>query len=183
MAFGGPKTVHTAELAVVDGVVQPDPEADVLSIAVVERHRASGAIGKGFVSGLGLRGGAVACTVNHDSHNLFVVGDTHAAMAVAANALVGAEGGYCAVVGAVVRALVPLPIAGLLSDRPLAEVADGLDELERVLIEELGCALPYRPVYALNFLCLPNIPDVGMTDQGIIETASMGLLSAVVDRC
>ena len=136
---------------------------------------------QGFVSGLGLRGGAVACTVNHDSHNLFVVGDPHEAMAVAANALAEAQGGYCVVVGTEVRALVPLPIAGLLSDRPLAEVAAGLDDVERVLIEEPGLQRPpYRPIYALNFLCLPNIPDVGVTDQGVIETATMELLSTVV---
>ncbi len=180
VVFGGPKTMHTAQLTVEGGVVQPDAAADIASIAVIERHRQSGAIGRGFVSGLGISGGAVACTVSHDSHNLFVVGDSHEAMAVAANALVEAQGGYCVVVGTEVRALVPLPIAGLLSDRPLAEVASGLDDVERVLIEELGCALPYRPIYALNFLCLPNIPDVGVTDQGVIETATMELLSTVV---
>jgi adenine deaminase len=180
VAFGGPKTMHTASLRVEDGVVQPDASADIASIAVIERHRGSGAVGRGFVSGLGLRGGAVACTVNHDSHNLFVVGDSHEAMAVAANALTEAQGGYCVVVGTDVRALVPLPIAGLLSDRPLAEVANGLDHVERALIDELGCRLPYRPIYALNFLCLPNIPDVGVTDQGVIETATMELLSTIV---
>jgi adenine deaminase len=168
VAFGGPKTMHVAELPVIDGIVAPDAAADVLSIAVIERHRASG---------------AVACTVNHDSHNLFVVGDSHESMAVAANALAGAQGGYCAVVGHEVRAMVALPIAGLLSDRPSTEVADGLDEVERVLVDELGCTLHYRPIYALNFLCLPNIPDVGVTDRGIVETATMRLLSTVVDRC
>jgi adenine deaminase len=183
VAFGGPKTMHTTELGVVDGIVRPDPDADVASIAVIERHRRSGAIGKGFVSGLGIRGGAVASTVNHDSHNVFVVGDSHASMAIAANALAEAQGGYCVVVGDQVRAVVPLPIAGLLSDRPLAEVAEGLDQVERALLDELGCGVPYHPVYALNFLCLPNIPDVGVTDQGLIETASMELLSTVVDRC
>ena len=172
--------MHTAQLRVEAGIVQPDAAADIASIAVIERHLNSGAIGRGFVGGLGIRGGAVACTVSHDSHNLFVVGDSHEAMAVAANALVEAQGGYCVVVGTEVRALVPLPIAGLLSDRPLAEVANGLDDVERALIDELGCTLPYRPIYALNFLCLPNIPDVGVTDQGVIETATMELLSTVV---
>jgi adenine deaminase len=180
VVFGGPKTMHTAPVRVDAGILQPDASADIASIAVIERHVNSGTIGKGFVSGLGIRGGAVACTVNHDSHNLVVVGDSHEAMAVAANALVEAEGGYCVVVGTEVRALVPLPIAGLLSDRPLAEVATGLDEVERALIDELGCTLSYRPIYALNFLCLPNIPDVGVTDRGVIETATMELLSTVV---
>ncbi len=172
--------MHTADLSVVDGVVQPSAAADVASIAVIERHRCTRAIGKGFVSGLGISGGAVACTVNHDSHNLFVIGDSFDSMATAANAVAAAEGGYCVVVGSEVRALVALPIAGLLSDRPLAEVGAGLDEIERVLVDELGCTVPYRPIYALNFLCLPNIPDVGVTDQGIIETATMELLPTIV---
>lgn len=171
--FGGPKTMRTAELAVSEGIVNADPAKDIAYIAVMERHRASGAIGRGFVGGLGIRGGAVACTVNHDSHNIFAVGDNHESMAIAANALADAGGGYGAVVGTEVRALAPLPIAGLLSEATLDELADQLDAVERVLLDELGCSVRYRPLYALNFLCLPNIPDVGVTDQGIIDTASM----------
>ncbi len=177
--FGGPKTLRTAALTVSDGIVQPDPSQDVLSIAVVERHTGNGATGRGFVGGLGISGGAVACTVNHDSHNIFVVGDSHESMAVAANAVAAAGGGYCAVVGSEVRAITPLPIAGLLSEASLDELADGLDAVEAVLLDELGCTVPYRPLYALNFLCLPNIPDVGVTDQGIIETSSMTVLPAL----
>lgn len=89
---------------------------------MLERHQLSGAVGCGFVAGLGIKGGAVACTVNHDSHNIFTVGDNHESMAVAANALAEAGGGYCAVVGTEVRALAALPIAGLLSDQPLAPI-------------------------------------------------------------
>jgi adenine deaminase len=118
--------------------------------------------------------------VNHDSQNIFVVGDDHEAMAVAANAVAEAGGGYAAVVGhgaeAAVRAVVGLPIAGLLSDRPLQEVGAGLAEVERVLVEDLGCAIAYRPIYALNFLCLPNIPDVGVTDHGIVDTCTMAIV-------
>jgi adenine deaminase len=180
VVFGGPKTMRQATLDVLDGVVEPDTSIDVVSIAVLERHRATGIIGTGFVGGLGIRGGAVACTVNHDSHNLFVVGDSRESMAIAANALAAAGGGYCVVVGTQVRALVPLPVAGLLSLRPLAEVADGLDEVERLLVDELAMSIPYRPIYALNFLCLPNIPNVGVTDRGIIETATMSLVPTVL---
>ncbi len=174
--FGGPKTMRTAELRVVDGVVQPDIENDVISIAVLERHHRTGSIGRGFVGGLGIRGGAVACTVNHDSHNIFAVGDSHDDMALAANTLADVGGGYCAVVDGEVRAVLALPIAGLLSDRPLAEVGSGLTDLERVIVEELHCSITYRPVYALNFLCLPNIPDVGVTDKGIVHTNTMSLV-------
>ncbi len=178
--FGGPKTSYQAELPVVDGVVMPDASIDVAAIAVLERHRASGRVGRGFVGGLGIRGGAVASTINHDSHNIFVVGDSHESMAVAAQAIADVGGGYCAVVGTEVAALVALPIAGLLSLAPLAELAAGLDEVERVLVEQLGCSITYRPLYTLNFLCLPNIPDVGFTDRGIIETAAMTIMPAVV---
>ncbi len=178
--FGGPKTSYQADLPVIDGVVMPDASIDVAAIAVLERHRASGRIGQGFVGGLGIRGGAVASTINHDSHNIFVVGDSHESMAVAAQAIADAGGGYCAVVGTEVAALVALPVAGLLSLAPLAELASGLDDVERVLVEQLGCSITYRPLYALNFLCLPNIPDVGFTDRGIIVTAAMTVMPAVV---
>lgn len=178
--FGGPKTMHQAELLATGGVVAGDPDQDIACIAVLERHRASGAVGRGFVAGLGIRGGAVACTVNHDSHNIVVVGDAHASMAIAVNALAAAGGGYCAVVGSDVRALAALPVAGLLSEVGLDELADGLDDVERVLLEELQCSIPYRPLYALNFLCLPNIPEVGVTDQGIVLTATMTHVPSVV---
>jgi adenine deaminase len=178
--FGGPKTMREAHVPVVNGRAMPDVASDVLSIAVVERHRGTGAIGRGFVGGLGIAGGAVASSVNHDSHNIFVVGDSHDDMALAANSVAAAGGGYCAVVDGAVRELVPLPIAGLLSDQPLADVASGLAAIEKILVEELGCSIVYRPMYALNFLCLPNIPNVGVTDQGIIDTESMTLVASVL---
>lgn len=179
--FGGPKTRRTAVLAVRDdGVVAADVGQDVLSIAVLERHRATGRIGRGFVGGLGIRGGAVACSVNHDSHNIFVVGDSHESMAVAANAIADAGGGYVAVVGTEVRAILELPIAGLMSERPLAEIGAALAAVERVVIDELHCSITYRPMYALNFLCLPNIPEAGFTDMGIIDTTLMELVPTLV---
>ncbi len=177
--FGAPKTRREAQLEVIDGLVEPDVEQDVLSIAVLERHRATGRIGRGFVGGLGIRGGAVACSVNHDSHNIFVVGDSRESMAVAANAIAEAGGGYVAVVGTTVRAILELPIAGLMTDRPLAEVGPALEAVERVLIDELNCSIPYRPIYALNFLCLPNIPEAGVTDMGIVDTTTMELVATV----
>ncbi|MCY3807132.1 MAG: amidohydrolase family protein [bacterium] len=176
VAFGAPKTMHRVQLRARDGVVGPDSAADAAAIAVLERHHRTGNIGKGFVTGLGIRGGAVASTVNHDSHNVVVIGDSHASMAAAAGAVIEAQGGYAVAVGTEVAAVVPLPIAGLLSPEPLEAVGERLAAVERVLIEELGCSIGYRPVYALNFLCLPNIPDVGFTDRGIIETATMEIV-------
>jgi adenine deaminase len=178
--FGGPKTMRVATLPVVDGVVVPDPGADVDRMAVVERHSGAGAVGRCFIGGLGIRGGAFASTVNHDSHNIVVYGDDPDDMALAANTLAEAGGGYCTVSGGRVLARLALPIAGLMSDRPLAEVAADLEAVERTLIEDLGCTVPYRPVYALNFMCLPNIPLVGVTDQGIIETGTFSIVPPLV---
>ena len=176
VAFGAPKTMHRVQLHVRGGAVHPDGPADVAGISVLERHHGTGNIGKGFVTGLGIRGGAVASTVNHDSHNVVVVGDSYASMAVAARAVIEAQGGYAAAVGTEVAAVVPLPIAGLLSPEPLEVVGEQLAAVERVLIDQLGCSIGYRPIYALNFLCLPNIPDVGFTDRGIILTETMEIV-------
>ena len=178
--FGGPKMMRRVELVATGGIVLPDSDQDIAGIAVLERHKGTAAVGLGFVAGLGITGGAVACTVNHDSHNIFVVGDDHRSMAAAVEALALAGGGYCAVVGTEVRALLALPIAGLLSEEPLDVVADGLEAVERVLLDELGCSITDHPLYALNFLCLPNIPDVGVTDKGIVETAAMRIVPTVV---
>ncbi len=174
--FGGPKTMRTATLPVVAGVVAPDADGEVARMAVVERYSGDGVSGRCFIGGLGVRGGAFASTVNHDSHNIVVYGDDPDDMALAANTLAAAGGGYCTVAGGRVLALLALPIAGLLSDRPLAEVAADLEAVERSLVADLGCTLPYRPVYALNFMCLPNIPLVGVTDRGIVETGTFALV-------
>ncbi len=176
--FGGPKTMRIASLPVVDGVVGPGDGA--VRMAVVERHSGAGRTARCFVGGLGIVGGAFASTVNHDAHNIVVYGDDPADMALAANTLAAAGGGYCTVSGGRVLSLLALPIAGLLSDRPLAEVAADLEAVERSLVEDLSCTLPSRPVYALNFMCLPNIPLVGVTDHGIVETRSFALLPAVL---
>ena len=176
VAFGAPKTMHKVLLTARDGVIHPDGAAGIAGIAVLERHHGTGNIGKGFVTGLGIRGGAVASTVNHDSHNVVVVGDSHRSMAVAAGAVIEAQGGYAVAVGDEVAAVVPLPIAGLLSPEPLTVVGEQLAAVERVLIDQLGCSIGYRPIYALNFLCLPNIPEVGFTDRGIILTETMEIV-------
>ena len=180
VAFAAPKTMQQVRLTVRDGVIHPDGAADIAGIAVLERHHGTGNIGKGFVTGLGIRGGAVASTVNHDSHNVVVVGDSHRSMAAAAGAVIEAQGGYAVAVGDEVAAVVPLPIAGLLSPEPLAVVGEQLAAVERVLIDQLGCSIGYRPIYALNFLCLPNIPEVGFTDRGIILTETMEIVGPLV---
>ena len=156
-----------AELPVRDDAIMPDPTRDIAKLAVIERHHASGRIGLGFVRGLGLVRGALASTVAHDSHNLLVAGTSDAAMLRAARALIDAGGGQCVATDSEVRALLPLPIGGLMSDRPLAEVAQGVRALHKAA-RDLGSTLD-DPLMALSFLALPVIPRLKLTDRGLVD--------------
>jgi adenine deaminase len=117
---------HTLQPTVKKGCVEADPERDLLKLAVVERHKASGRVGLGLVSGFGLKKGALGTSVAHDSHNLIIVGTNDADMLKAAKELKRMGGGYIAVAGGKVAAALPLPIAGLMSDKPAEEVAEAL---------------------------------------------------------
>ena len=136
-----PNRAIRLDLPVRGGRFSPSADHDVARVAVVERHRASGRIGHGFVTGLRLRAPcALASTVAHDSHNLLVVGTDPAAMAAAANELAKVGGGVCVVQGDEVRALLPLPIAGLISAHPAETVAEEAEGVHRAL-RECGCTL------------------------------------------
>jgi adenine deaminase len=151
-----------------DGLAVADPSRDLVKLAVIERHgRTKPAnVGLGFLRGLGLRKGALASSVAHDSHNLIVAGVTDADMAFAANALRGG-GGQVAVSGGRVLARLPLPVAGLLSLAGAAEVARQEREL-RSAAAGLGCPLA-SPFMALSFLALPVIPALKLTDRGLVD--------------
>ena len=159
--------VGEAWLKVVNGLVQPSPEDDVLQLAVVERHGKGGGVGLGFVSGLGLRRGAVATTYAHDSHNIVVVGASWGDMALAVRRLEELQGGVAVVVEGRVAAEVRLEVAGLMSYAPLSEVARGLENVEEAL-RRLGCKLT-RPLQALSFTALPVIPKLKLTDKGLVD--------------
>ncbi|MEA1871467.1 MAG: adenine deaminase, partial [Candidatus Bipolaricaulota bacterium] len=133
-----------------------DLDQDLLKLAVVERHRGTGNIGLGLVQGFGLKRGALASTVAHDSHNVVVVGTNDADMRAAVAALVDMGGGQVVVEDGQVLASLPLHIAGLISDRPLAEVVEKAHELDRAA-RSLGCVLP-AAFMTLSFLALPMIP-------------------------
>lgn len=167
-----------AELSVRDGAVMPDPARDIAKLAVIERHHGSGRVGLGFVRGLGLREGALASTVAHDSHNLMVAGVSDAAMLRAAREVIAAGGGQCAATDAEVRALLPLPIAGLMSDRPLTEVAAVVRRLQDAA-RELGSRLD-DPLMALSFLALPVIPSLKLTDRGLVDVEAFGFVDLKV---
>lgn len=152
-----------------DGFATADASRDLAKVAVVERHRGTGRIGLGFVTGFGLRRGALASTHAHDAHNLVVVGVDDDDMALAANRLAEIGGGQVAVAGGKVLAEVPCPIGGLLSDLPAEDVAAAVEYLEEVAAHDLGATLP-APVMAMSFLALSVVPELKITDLGLVDT-------------
>jgi adenine deaminase len=152
-----------------EGMVVSDPRRDILKLAVVERHRGTGRIGLGFVQGFGLKAGALASSVSHDSHNIIAVGCDDGDLFAAVKAVEEVNGGLVAVRNGEILARIPLPIAGLMSDRPLAEVARGWEEL-RHSARNLG-SLPAEPFMVLSFLALPVIPELKLTDKGLVDVA------------
>ncbi|MHC0614500.1 adenine deaminase [Komagataeibacter oboediens] len=163
-----------ADLPVVDGVVQPDPAQDIARICVVARHGHNDNIGRGFVKGFGLSGGALASSVGHDSHNICVVGMNDADMALAVNHLEKTGGGFVVVRDGKVVADMPLPVAGLMSDAPFETVRDQLEVL-RAAARALGCKLD-EPFLQLAFLPLPVIPHLKITDFGMVDVNRMELV-------
>ncbi len=162
-----------------NGMAVADPARDILKLAVIERHGRGGAVGLGFVQGFGLREGALASSVAHDSHNIIVVGTNDADMLAAAQALAGMQGGQVAVAGGTVLAAVPLPIAGLMSDQPVETVRAQADALNAAT-RGLGCPL-HAPFMALSFLALPVIPSLKLTDQGVVDVEQFALVALFED--
>jgi len=154
-----------------DGEVVPDLERDILKLIVVERHRATGNVGVGFVRGFGLKRGAIGSTVAHDAHNVVVAGTDDADILSAIRELEGMQGGQVAVANGKVKAALPLPIAGLVSDRPLKEVMKRIDDLNAAA-RALGCRLD-SPFMTLSFLSLSPIPALKLTDQGLVDAINM----------
>jgi adenine deaminase len=142
-------------------------ERDILKIAVIERHQGTGNAGLGFVRGFGLKRGAIASSVAHDSHNIIVVGTNDVDMMAAARGVAAMGGGLAAVENGAVRARLPLPIAGLMSDQPLEVVREEMEKLLAVA-QEIGSQL-HDPFMALSFLALPVIPALKLTDQGLVD--------------
>src|SRR5215218_8306641 len=150
-----------------NGKEAADPERDLAKIAVIERHLGTGRMGLGFVRGFGLKRGAMASTIAHDAHNIVVVGVDDGDMARAVQRLAELGGGIVVIADRGVQAELPLPIAGLLSDAPLPEVVEG----SRACLEaasELGCKVA-APFQALAFLALSVIPQLKITDRGLID--------------
>ena len=145
-----------------------DLERDILKIAVIERHKNTGHIGLGYLQGYGLRSGAVATSISHDSHNLIVVGTNSADMAAAANEVVRQHGGIVVVNNGHVEAEVVLEIAGIMSDRPLTEVNEQLEAAKDAAFR-LGVSRGIDPFMTLSFMALPVIPKLRITTRGVID--------------
>jgi len=150
-----------------DGEIISDVERDILKLAVIERHLATGRVGLGFVKGLGLREGAVASSVAHDHHNIVVTGVDDVSMMTAIQATVATQGGLTVASGNTVLAQLPLPIAGLMSDQPFETVRRQMDEVTDAA-RKLGCRL-HDPFMTLSFLALPVIPALKLTDHGLVD--------------
>jgi adenine deaminase len=150
-----------------------DPDADVAHAAVVERHRASGRVGLGYATGFGISAGAMASTVAHDAHNCVTVGALGAGadMAAAVDRLAEIGGGQVAVLDGRVVGEVPLPLAGLMSDLPAAEVADQIRSLNEAAAASLGATVE-EPFMQLSFLALSVIPELRLTDGGLVDVGA-----------
>ena len=166
--------VHDGNI-VTDFLRMPVDAEDVLPIAVIERHGKNGNIGKGFVHGFGLRNGAIASSVGHDSHNLCVVGTNPEDMAAAVNALRESQGGFAVANGGKTTAIVPLPLAGLFSDQSSEIIADQLRILYKA-VSDCGCPLK-APFLQLAFIPLPVIPHLKLTDKGIVDVDAFRIIN------
>lgn len=157
-----------SDVKVIDGNAVSNVETDTLKICVIERHRATGNIGKGFVKGFNLKCGAIASTVAHDSHNMIVIGTNDFDMYTAAVALIKCQGGKVVVKDGEIISQLPLPIAGLMSDKEFDFVVEKCDELNKAA-HSIGCKLE-DPFMTMGFLSLPVIPELKITDKGVFDT-------------
>jgi len=167
------------EARVEGGLAVADPGRDILKLAVIERHRATGQMGFGFVRGFGLREGALATTIAHDSHNVIVVGTNDEDMMAAVIGLNKLGGGMAVAKGGRVIGDLPLPIAGLMTNRPLDEVDKQMGSLVE-FARLLGCR-QNDPFMTLSFLALPVIPELKLTDQGLVDVNKFEHVDLFVD--
>jgi adenine deaminase len=172
-------TGHLIEdVKIVDGEAVSDTERDILKMAVVERHRASGNIGKAFINGFGMKRGAIAGTVAHDHHNVVVIGADDDSMRAAVHALVEMGGGLVAVDGERVLGRLSLPVAGLMSEAPLEQVRREYDAMIGHA-QALGSTMP-DPFMAMSFMALEVIPKLKLTDVGLVDVEQFNVVDLFV---
>jgi adenine deaminase len=172
------KRAFHAELPVVDGKVRCDLARDVLKVAIVDRHHATPTVGVGFVRGFRMTRGAIAATTNCENQNLVIVGTSDCEMAYAARAIERLGGGCVTVADGETIAEVPLAIAGCMSDRPWEEVRDrslACDAAAR----SIGCTMR-APFLIMSFIGLAGVPDLGLTERGLIETKTQSFTDLIL---
>jgi adenine deaminase len=167
-----------AVMKVVDGALVPDLNNDVLKLAVVERYGKNGNIGITFVRGFALQRGALASSVSHDHHNIVVVGTNDEDMAACVRAVEAAHGGFAVAAGGNALGVLPLPIGGLLSDQPAGQVNADLEKVTTIA-QNLGCKLP-APFMTLSFISLPTVPELGLTDRGLVNVRKHILIDSLI---
>ena len=170
----GVETVPSA-----NGLVKTDPKRDLLKLAVVERHRASGSVGLGLVRGFGLQEGAIASSVAHDSHNVIVTGVADEELFRAVETVRDMGGGLAVIRGKDTLARVPLEIGGLMSSHPIDSLVSEL-KAAKAAASELGCRFE-DPFMALSFLALPVIPELKLTDQGLVDVNRFDFVPVFVE--
>ncbi len=156
------------------GFVLADPDRDILKVAVIERHHGTHNVGVGFVQGFGFRNGAIASTVAHDAHNLIVVGTDDASMMLAINKIIEMQGGLVITGGKRVLEALPLPIAGLMTTESAEKVCTSLRRLESA-IKKIGVTVK-NPFMLLSFLALPVIPELKITDKGLVDVLKFSIV-------
>ncbi|MBO8131385.1 MAG: adenine deaminase [Candidatus Marinimicrobia bacterium] len=167
------------EVEPVNGFLTSQPESDIVKLVVVERHHATGNIGIGFVKGLGLKRGAIASTVAHDSHNIIVVGISDEDILFAIEGIKKMGGGQIVVENGKIVESLPLPIAGLMSNQPLMKLREKSDNLNKIS-KKLGCKID-NPFMTLSFLALPVIPEIKLTDKGLVEVTRFKFIPLFVN--
>jgi adenine deaminase len=170
--------VH-CDMELVDGEVKSDLERDILKIYVLERHKGTGRVGKGFVTGFGLKEGAFASTVAHDSHNIIAVGTNNEDLYKAIMRLSEINGGLVVANGGKILEELPLPIAGLMTTEEAPKIFKKMESLEETL-SKLGCKVK-SPFVALSFLSLPVIPKLRITDYGLIDAERSRIVELFID--
>lgn len=170
---------HITDARIENGCAESDPGRDLIKVLVIERHHSSENIGRGFVKGLGLKRGALASSVSHDSHNIVVAGTNDADMLEAVIEICRMKGGLAVVADRKVLGRVALPVAGLMSEQSMARVKVDLDELEKVT-RSVGITVK-EPFMGLSFITLPVMPDLKLTDLGLFDVRKFEFCDIFVD--
>lgn len=172
----------TAEIELdANGEFIRNPEVDLVKVAVVERHQGTGNVACGFLKGYGIKEGAVALSVAHDSHNIIVVGVNDEEMEFAVNSLIEQEGGIVLVKEGKVIESMPMPIAGLMSDQSGEWVDQKLTDIHEKAYEELGICGDVEPVMTLCFMSLAVIPEIKLTDMGLFDVTTFSFIPVEVE--